>query len=104
MIQKARHSIESVLYRHGFRNADVRHLVTLQIMLAAGLSLLFALTGMWGAAFAAGAFIATVNFFALAKFAQVAIHVPQGAVGAQVMRFFLRLAATGLALYGLIVV
>lgn len=103
MIQKVRHSVESALYRRGFRQADVRRLVALQIMLAAGLSLLFAFTGVWGAAFAAGALIATVNFYALARFAQVAIHVPQGAAGAQVMRFFLRLAGTGLVLYGLII-
>ncbi len=103
MMGKVRHSVESALYRRGFRQPDVRRLVALQIMLAAGLSLLFAFTGMWGAAFAAGALIATVNFYALARFAQMAIHVPQGAAGAQVMRFFIRLGLTGVVLYVLII-
>ncbi|EPR40845.1 ATP synthase I chain [Desulfovibrio sp. X2] len=103
MIQSIRHHVESALYKRGFRQADVRRLVAMQILLAAVLSLLFAVTGMWGLAFAAGALIVTVNFYCLAGFAQVAVKVRQGAVGAQIMRFYLRLGLTGVALYGLIV-
>lgn len=103
ILNKIMHGVEAALYRQGFRQADVRRLVAMQILLASGLSLLFAPTGMWGAAFAAGALIVTLNFHSLARFAQVAIHVPVGAAGAQVMRFFIRLALTGLALYVLII-
>lgn len=95
--------IESALYRRGFRHQEVRRLVTMQISLAAGLSLLLAATGMWGLAFAAGALIVTVNFYHLARFAQIAVYERYGAVGAQLMRFYLRLGLTGVALYGLIV-
>jgi hypothetical protein len=56
----------------------------------------------WGPAFAAGALLATVNFFFLAKVIQEIVHVQRGAVAALLFGFYLRLILTGVALFLLI--
>lgn len=106
MLKKASHGIEAALYRRGFSNPEVRRLVAWQLWLA-GISCLalapLAFFGAFAAGYAAGAFLITVNFYFLAKFVQQLVQVRKGAVVALLFHFYLRLAGTGLALYGLIV-
>jgi hypothetical protein len=85
---------------------EVRRLVRTQFMLA-GLFVLAALIAarlsIWGLAFAAGALLASVNLYSLAKFVQHIVRMQKGAVAALLIRFYGRLILTGAALYGLIV-
>lgn len=102
-------TIERFLRRRGYTHPDVRRLVALQIVLAAVASALALAVcgagscGNLGWSVAAGALLATVNFASLARFAQHLPYVQQGAVAALLIRFYGRLALTGLALAGCII-
>ncbi len=98
--------IDRALLRRGFMQFEVRRLVRMQIVLA-GLCVLAALVAArlspWGLAFAAGAVLASANFYSLAKFVQHIVRMEKGAVAALLIRFYGRLILTGAVLYGLIV-
>lgn len=98
--------IDRALLRRGFSQLEVRRLVRAQIVLSGALvlaCLVAAGLSAWGLAFAAGAVLATVNFYSLARFVQHLVNQPRGAVMALLLRFYGRLILTGAALYGLIV-
>ncbi len=98
--------IDRALLRRGFSQMEVRRLVRVQIVLSGVLALaciVAAGLSAWGLAFAAGAALATVNFYSLARFVQHIVNQPRGAVMALLLRFYGRLILTGAALYGLIV-
>lgn len=65
-------------------------------------SLAGARLSVWGLAFSAGALLATVNFYSLARFVQHLVRETRGAVAALLVRFYGRLILTGATLYGLI--
>lgn len=98
--------VDRWLYRRGFTHAESRQLLRMQIELAgvsSAAALAFSLGGAWGWSFAAGAVLATVNFWWLARFARNLLSGGQGMVGMALFWFFLRLGAAAVALYGLIV-
>lgn len=99
-------SVEGILRSLGYTQPEVRRLVALQVLVALSCCVAALVTGglsafMWS--LAAGALLATVNFASLARFAQHLPYVQGGAVTALLIRFYGRLALTGLALFGLIV-
>ncbi|WP_027179744.1 ATP synthase subunit I [Maridesulfovibrio bastinii] len=109
---KTNQKIESFLRRRGFTHPDIRCLVRNQLYLALG-ACVFAVmaTGSaqwtniltpWAMAFAAGTLLISINFWSLAKFGQHLVYMRKGAVTSLLIRFYLRLILTGVALYGLI--
>lgn len=110
---KTKQKIDSFLRRRGFTHPDIRCLVRNQLYLAAGACIFAAMaTGSahwteiltpWAMAFAAGTLLISINFWSLAKFGQHLVFMRKGAaVTSLLIRFYLRLILTGLALYGLI--
>ncbi|MFP4071417.1 MAG: ATP synthase subunit I [Desulfovibrionales bacterium] len=97
--------VEAGLYRRGFQNGDVRRLIKIQLYLATGgiAGGLLVLPLLWGAAFAAGAVLITINFYALAHIVQELVFVQKGAVVSLLVGFYARLILTGVALFFLIV-
>lgn len=98
--------IDRALLRRGFSQLEVRRLVRAQFVLSGALvlvALVAAGLSGWGLAFAAGAALATANFYSLARFVQHLVRMRQGAVLALLVRFYGRLILTGVVLYGLIV-
>jgi len=98
--------IDRFLARKGFAQLEVRRLVRTQILLSGILALAMVLAArlsVWGLAFAAGALLASMNFYSLAKVVQHLVNMPKGAVSALLVRFYFRLILTGAALFGLIV-
>lgn len=59
--------------------------------------------GRDGFDFAAGVFLGTLNFLALARVIQELVYVHRGAVALQVVSFYVRLILTAVAFYALIV-
>ncbi len=109
MLRTMNTKIEGYLYRRGFKLHEVRRIVGNQLLYC-GVSALIALLvslaggfGAWGVAYAAGAGLITFNFYLVAKAAQEAVWVQGGGVTALLFWFYLRLGASGLILYGLIV-
>jgi hypothetical protein len=105
MIGKMLTGLDGWLFRRGFTGRDVRALMSAQLCVAVAASAIcLAVTGfgLWGLSFAAGSFLITMNFWSLAKFGQGVVFVRRGAVLSLLLRFYLRLALTGVALYVLI--
>lgn len=96
--------IEAFLYRNGFTLPEIRILVRNQIQLFGLGCAVMVLSGLapWAIAFGAGCALSTANFWLLAKGLQSIMHRPDGAVAVSLIRFYGRLALTGLALFGLI--
>jgi hypothetical protein len=97
--------LDGWLFRRGFAGREVRGLMRAQVctaVFASAVCLAVTGFGLWGLSFAAGAVLITVNFWSLAKFGQGVVFVRRGAVVALLLRFYLRLAATGVALFALI--
>ncbi len=106
MIARIHRKIETDLYRRGYTHPEVRRLAVNQVWIlivscAAGLPAGLVLPWAW--AFAAGVVIISLNFLSLARFAQGLVHTRNGAVMAQLFRFYGRLLLTGGVLYALIV-
>lgn len=98
--------IERTLYERGFEHPDVRALIRNQLLLAAGASLiLLAATALsaWAMAFTAGSFLATFNFWYMAKAVQKLLYVRKGAVTSLLVLFYGRLIVTVLAIMALII-
>ncbi|MBF0482475.1 MAG: ATP synthase subunit I [Desulfovibrionaceae bacterium] len=105
ILRKTMAGLDGWLHRRGFAGREVRELMRAQICAAATSSALcLAVTGfgLWGLSFSVGAVLITVNFWSLAKFGQGVVFIRRGAVAALLFRFYLRLAATGVALFALI--
>ncbi len=93
------------LYRRGFTHEDTRVLLRMQIVLALStsvLALVASLGNPWGWGYAAGAGLATFNFWWLVRFGQNALSNTGALVGRAVMRFYLRLGGSAVLLYVLI--
>lgn len=106
MIGRLNDKLEKVLYQRGYRHADVRRLVRYQALILVLGCVLAAPAALWtprALHFAAGLILISLNFFSLAKFGQHIAQVQKGAVLALLVRFYVRLLLTGLALFGLIV-
>ncbi|WP_245533199.1 ATP synthase subunit I [Desulfovibrio oxyclinae] len=76
-----------------------------QLMVATTSSLALLVMGMfsvWSLAFMAGAVIATLNFWALARVGQILVHVRSGATLTLLLIFYGKLILSGIALYVLI--
>ena len=105
ILRKTMAGLDGWLFRRGFAGREVRGLMRAQIcaaVLASAACLAVTGFGLWGLSFAAGAVLITLNFWSLAKFGQGVVFVRRGAVVALLLRFYLRLAATGVALFALI--
>jgi len=105
ILRKMMAGLDGWLFRRGFAGREVRALMRAQIcaaVLASATCLAVTGFGLWGLSFAAGSLLITVNFWSLAKFGQGVVFVRRGAVVALLFRFYLRLAATGVALFALI--
>ena len=98
------HRVEAWLFGRGLVNQGARGLVKSQLYVAlAGSAASLIVAPWWGLGFAAGAILATLNFFFLARVIQELVHVRKGAVSALLFGFYFRLILTGAALYLLIV-
>jgi hypothetical protein len=106
MLKKINTMIEGFLYRRGFKLHDVRRIVGNQLVYSTVSTLVALLAtgfGTWGIAYAAGALLISFNFYLVAKAAQEAVWSQGGGVTALLFWFYLRLGASGIILYGLIV-
>lgn len=97
--------VEQFLARRGFFLDDVRTLVRNQIYLLflACAVLVLSAFSPWATAFAAGTALVTLNFWFLAKGLQSLARGQQGVMAASLVRFYGRMALTGIFLFGLIV-
>lgn len=98
--------IEGGLYRRGFEHAETRILVRNQLALTLVVAAAAVLGGWaWPGLFdvAAGAFLATWNFYFLSKFVHRVLDKQRANVTGMLFRFYGRLILTGVALYALIV-
>ncbi len=102
MLKKNLKKIEGWLYARGFHVPEVRAMALNQICMMLGSLPLLAL-GRDGFDFAAGVFLGTLNFLALARVIQELVYVHRGAVALQVVSFYVRLILTAVAFYALIV-
>lgn len=109
MLQTMNTKIEGYLYRRGFKLHEVRRIMGNQFIYCGASTLVAMLVGLlagsvwWGIAYACGAVLITFNFYLVAKAAQEAVWVQGGGVSALLFWFYLRLGASGIILYGLIV-
>lgn len=97
--------IEPLLVKLGFYHADTRILLRNQIYVSLGTSLvigLITLFSRWSFAYAAGAALALINFWTLARVAQRLVHEPKGGPFKLFVIFTVKMALSGLALYWLI--
>ncbi|BBD09634.1 ATP synthase subunit I [Desulfovibrio ferrophilus] len=98
--------IEAGLYRRGFVHEETRILVRNQLALTLVVVLIGCIGGWaWPRLFdfAAGAVLASWNFYFLSKFVHRVLEKQQAAVTGMLFRFYGRLILTGVALYALIV-
>jgi F0F1-type ATP synthase assembly protein I len=98
-----RERLEGALYRRGLTNPGARQLVGIQLSLTAAALLAAAVLGWrwrWPVDFAAGAVLASFNFYFLAIFAQRLMTGgdSRAAVPRQLFRFYGRLFVTGVFL------
>ncbi len=102
---KINQSLERLLYRSGFERPDVRILVRNQIYVSLGSSLVIMLVTLfsrWSLAYLAGAVLALVNFWALARIAQHLVHDRKSGPFKLFVIFMGKMTLSGLALYWLI--
>ncbi|WP_243544364.1 ATP synthase subunit I [Pseudodesulfovibrio tunisiensis] len=105
MMRKLNQMVERLLVRSGFAHPEVRVIVRNQIYVSLGTSLAIMLVlacSPWALAYAAGAVLATVNFWALARIAQQLVYVRKGAPFILFAIFMGKMVLSGLALYWLI--
>lgn len=105
VLEKINQRVERLLVKSGFARPDVRILVRNQIYVSLGSSLvivLVTLASRWSLAFAAGAVLALVNFWALARVAQVLVRSHSGGPWKLFVIFMVKMTLSGLALYWLI--
>lgn len=98
-------ALDRFLLKRGFEHPDVRALMRSQLMVATTSSLALLVMGafsVWSLAFAAGAAIVTLNFWALARVVQQLVFVKSGAVLTLLLIFYGKLILSGIALYLLI--
>ncbi|KAB1441840.1 ATP synthase subunit I [Pseudodesulfovibrio senegalensis] len=97
-----RQKIDRFLYARGFVHDEVRNLMRSQLCFSLGLAIgLLGVTlgSAWSLAFAAGAVVITLNFWALARIVQQLIYVQKGAVFTLLVIFYGKLILSGVVLY-----
>ncbi len=92
---------EAWLHRRGVVNPQSQWMVQFQTLLAVGLTVGLLVIGwkQFGVGFGIGAFLATMNFFVLAKIVPQLIQVQKGGVFALLTSFYLRLFGTAIVLF-----
>jgi len=86
---------------------DIRNLMRSQLYFSLGLAIAFlgiTFCSAWSVAFAAGAVLITLNFWALARIVQHLMYVRKGAVFTLLAIFYGKLIISGLGLYLVLVV
>jgi len=98
-------SVERLLVKSGFERTDTRIIVRNQIYVSLGTSLVIVLVTLfsrWSLAYAAGAILALVNFWALARIAQALVYDRKSGPFKLFVIFMGKMTLSGLALYWLI--
>lgn len=97
--------VEPLLVKMGFDQTDTRIIIRNQIYVSLGTSLVIVLVTLfsrWSFAFSAGALLALVNFWALARIVQSIVHEPKGGPFKLFVIFMVKMTLSGLALYWLL--
>ena len=97
--------VERLLVKNGFVRPDIRIIIRNQIYVSLGTSLVIVLVTLfsrWSLAFVAGALIALVNFWALARIAQHLVYDQKSGPLKLFVIFMGKMTLSGLALYWLI--
>ncbi len=97
--------VERLLLKSGFVHPEVRLIIRNQIYVSLGTSLVIVLVTLfsqWSLSFAAGAVLALINFWAMARIVQALIYVRKGAPFLLFAIFMGKMTLSGLALYWLI--
>ncbi len=105
MLETINQTLERWLVKRGFRHTDIRIVVRNQIYVSLGTSLVIVLVTLfsrWSFAYAAGAFIALVNFWTLTRVVWNIVHGPKGGPFVLFLLFMVKMTLSGLALYWLI--
>lgn len=105
VLAKINQTVERTLVKGGFALTDIRILVRNQIYVSLGTSLVIVLVTLfsrWSLAYAAGAIIALVNFWALARIVQHLAHQPGGGPFKLFVIFMVKMTLSALAFYWLI--
>jgi len=105
VLDRINRDLERLLVKGGFQNPDVRIVVRNQIYVSLGTSLvimLITLFSRWSLAYLAGALLALVNFWTLARVVQRLVYVQKGAPFLLFLIFMGKMTLSGLALYWLI--
>lgn len=105
MLKRINQKLEPLLVKDGFHLADVRILLRNQIYVSLGTSLVIVLVTLfsrWSFAYSAGALLALINFWTLARVAQGVVQEPEGGPFKLFVIFMVKMALSGLALYWLI--
>jgi len=104
-VEKINRPVERLLAKSGFVHPEVRLIIRNQIYVSLGTSLVIVLVTLfsqWSLAFAAGAFLALINFWAMARIVQALIYVRKGAPFLLFAIFMGKMTLSGLALFWLI--
>ncbi|QGY39868.1 hypothetical protein GM415_06930 [Pseudodesulfovibrio cashew] len=97
--------LEPLLVKWGFQRTDTRIVVRNQIYVSLGTSLVIVLVTLfsrWSLAYAAGAVLALINFWTLARVVQTLVYEPKGGPFKLFVIFMVKMTLSGLALYWLI--
>lgn len=104
-VEMINQTVERLLYKSGFVQPEVRIIIRNQIYVSLGASLvimLITLFSQWSLAFTAGALVALLNFWAMARIVQALIFVGKGAPFILFAIFMGKMVLSGLALYWLV--
>ena len=105
MLDKINQRLERWLVKSGFPKPDVRIVVRNQIYVSLGTSLvimLVTLLSRWSLAYSAGAIIALVNFWTLARVTQTLVYDEKRGPFLLFIIFMAKMTLSGLALWWLI--
>ncbi len=104
-VETINQTVERLLTKSGFVHPEVRIIIRNQVYVSLGTSLVIVLVTLfsqWSLAFAAGAVLALINFWAMARIVQALIYVRKGAPFLLFAIFMGKMILSGLALYWLI--
>ncbi|MGL1863105.1 MAG: hypothetical protein OCC46_11340 [Pseudodesulfovibrio sp.] len=105
VLEMINQKLEPWLVKSGFERTDTRILIRNQIYVSLGTSLVILLVTLfsrWSFAYAAGAALALVNIWALARISQALVYHRKGAPFKLFVIFMVKMTLSGLALYWLI--
>jgi hypothetical protein len=105
VLETINRKLEPLLVKWGFQRTDIRVVVRNQVYVSLGTSLvivLITLFSRWSFAYTAGALLALINFWTLARVAQTLVYEPKGGPFKLFVIFIVKMTLSGLALYWLI--